>query len=94
MLKQQATVINRQLPVSEQGVILVRASVEVHQMKLKFYPSQAGQDVGEIMLHYVQHLCRQPDVQLHIKQGARYLLEGTDTYGKIRQHKLEYCRGA
>lgn len=90
-LQQQAAKINRQLPVTENGIILVRAAVDGHQMNLQLYQSKEDQDVELVIQRYGEFLCRQPDVRQRMARGAQYRIEWRDSANKRLDHSLEKC---
>lgn len=93
-LQQQAAKINRQLPVTENGIILVRAAVDGHQMNLQLYQSKEDQDVNLVIQRYGEFLCRQPDVRQRMARGAQYRIEWRDSVTQRLEHTLEKCSSA
>lgn len=90
-LQQQAATINSQLPVTDDGVILVRATASMHQMSLKLYMSNPGQPASRVLQHYADSLCQQSDVRKRLEHGASYLLGWTNNKGEGGEQILNHC---
>lgn len=90
-LQKQAALINGKLPLTEDGVILVRATVNKHQMDLHLYQSSEDQNVDNIIHRYTESLCRQPEVRQKILRGASYRIEWRDSANKRVEQRLTSC---
>lgn len=90
-LAHQAAIINQQLPITEQGIMLVRAQASGRQLTLKLFQNEDNPHVDLTLKQYGKMLCLQSEVEKRITEGAIYRIEWTNKSGAAQFMTMKHC---